>query len=104
MDNLRETAVELTRVWVPLYENDGHEEHNLVSEVAFEVFEPTVVREYATYRRGSGRTRTDLEIEPKQDWPACKFRAMGAYISQINRPDTRPWFCSDDCLREWVRP
>lgn len=85
-------------IWVPLWEDGGHAQHNFVASV----FGVEGVRYYATYRRGEGRTRTDTEVEPEPGWRALKYRAMACYSSQIEIENTRPWFCSDDCLREWV--
>jgi LmbE family N-acetylglucosaminyl deacetylase len=86
-------------VWAPLWEKDGHEQHNLVSILAERVFGRRCGF-YATYKRGSGRTRTVDEVTPEPDWPALKFQAMACYASQINLENTRPWFSDWD--REWV--
>jgi hypothetical protein len=88
-------------VWAPMQEEKGHEQHNLVAWAAEVVFGGRV-RSYATYSRGSGRTRTDNEVIPKPDWPALKLRAMACYASQINLDNCQPWFRSDDMLREWI--
>lgn len=91
-------------VWAPLWEEAGHEQHNAVTDTAIEVFAstPQRLRFYATYRRGSRRTHTENEVTPEPDWPAKKFRAMSAYVSQINLPNCQPWFAADDCLREFI--
>jgi len=91
----------ITAVWAPMVEADGHSDHNLVGRAAEDVF-GLHCRFYATYKRGHGRTRTDNEVTPEPDWYAVKLKAMSCYVSQINHPQMRPWFCSDDCLREWV--
>lgn len=91
-----------TRIWVPLPEPGGHEQHNKVSEVALELFGPERVRFYATYQRGGRRTQTLRERLPQDGWPSLKFRALACYISQIEIENTRPWFAADDCLREWI--
>jgi len=89
------------RVFAPLVEQGGHDHHNKVGLLTMEIFGDNVSF-YATYRRGSGRTRTDTEVIPEPDWPARKYAAMACFSSQINLENTRPWFCSDDCLREWI--
>lgn len=89
-------------IWVPLMEDDGHEQHNEVSREAIIIFGAERCRFYATYRRGSGRTRTDNEVIPEPGWRAKKYAAMACFASQIEIENTRPWFCSDDCLREWI--
>ena len=88
-------------VWAPMVEEGGHLDHNLVGWAAADVFGDRC-RFYATYKRGHGRTRTDNEVIPEPDWYAKKFNAMSCYVSQINHPQMRPWFCSDDMLREWI--
>ena len=92
---------DVTAVWAPIVEVDGHLDHNLVGWAAEDVFKDRC-RFFATYRRGQGRTRTDHEVIPEPDWYAKKFRAMSCYTSQINHPQMRPWFASDDMLREWT--
>lgn len=90
-------------VWAPLPEEfDGHAQHDLVAQYAEKVFGRDRLRFYATYRRGSARTRTETEVTPEPHWPALKFKAMACYESQINLDNTRPWFAADDMLREWV--
>ena len=85
---------DITAVWAPMVEADGHEDHNLVGLAAADVFGDRC-RFYATYKRGHGRTRTDHEVIPEPDWYAKKFKAMSHYISQINHPQMRPWFTTD---------
>jgi len=92
---------DVTTVWAPMVEIDAHNDHNLVGWAAEDVFGDRC-RFYATYRRGQGRTRTDNEVIPEPDWYAKKFNAMSCYVSQINHPQMRPWFASDDMLREWI--
>ena len=92
---------DITAVWAPMVEADGHEDHNLVGWAAEDVFGGRC-RFYATYRRTRGRTQTDSEVIPEPDWYARKFKAMSCYVSQINHPQMRPWFAADDMLREWI--
>jgi LmbE family N-acetylglucosaminyl deacetylase len=99
---MRDDLLEPECVWVPLPEEGGHEDHEVVAAVALEVFGRARLSYYATYRRGRGRTRTDTEVIPEPDWPARKFAAMACYRSQITLENCRPWFAADDCLREWV--
>lgn len=92
----------ITKVWAPLYEEGGHEQHNQVALAAVKAFNGVEVCRYATYRRGSTRTRTETEVTPEPHWPALKFKAMACYESQINLPNCQPWFAADDMLREWI--
>ena len=90
---------DVTGVWAPMVEVEGHLDHNLVGRAAEDVFGDRC-RFYATYRRGQGRTRTDNEVTPEPDWYAKKFNAMSCYVSQINHPQMRPWF--NDWEKEWI--
>jgi LmbE family N-acetylglucosaminyl deacetylase len=87
------------RVWAPAYEEDGHEQHNVVSYAANGIF-GNRVQPYLTYRRGSMRTR-GTEVYFRPDWVIRKMRALCCYESQIALDNTRPWFM-DDTLREYV--
>lgn len=90
---------ELDVVFAPMVEDGGHDQHNLIGELARQVF-PNV-QGYATYRRGGGRTQTTNEVSFDPDWPARKLAAMACYRSQIRIENTRPWFFDDDAYREW---
>lgn len=90
-------------VFAPAVEEDGHEHHNAVGELAQKIFGDLCVF-YLTYRRGHARSRSDTEVIPTlAGWRAKKLAALSCYASQIDREDTRPWFCSDDVLREWIK-
>ncbi len=89
-------------VYAPLPEADGHAHHNIVGLLAQAYVPSERLTQYATYRRGHGRTVTDTEVVPSPSWPARKFWAMAAYASQINEPTCRPWFLASEALREWV--
>lgn len=86
-------------VFAPAVEEDGHEQHSLVGEVAVRVFGTRVCR-YLTYRRGHGRSRSSSEVPFHPLWPARKLAAMSMYRSQIALPSTAPWFV-DHGLREF---
>lgn len=88
------------RVWAPAYEDGGHDQHNMIGELALEIFGDKV-QGYATYKRGHGRTRTNVEVECEPEWPALKLAAMACYRSQIRIENTRPWFFDADAQREW---
>jgi len=89
-------------VFAPAIEEGGHDHHSAVGKLTFEVFGEERCRFYLTYQRGHGRSRSDTEVVPREGWMAKKFQALACYPSQIERADTRPWFCSDDALREWL--
>lgn len=102
MELERSRMTERYKVFAPAIEIDGHIEHNMVSWFATKVFGADNVTHYMTYRRGHGRSRSDNEVEPEPGWRALKMQAMACYVSQIERADTRPWFCGDDVFREWI--
>jgi LmbE family N-acetylglucosaminyl deacetylase len=87
------------RVFAPAPEPEGHEQHNAVGNLAFDVFGGRVTG-YLTYRRGHGRSRSENEVAFKPGWPAVKLRALACYESQIQEPSTRDWFL-ELTLREW---
>lgn len=84
----------------PLWEDLGHEHHNHVAHYAMEAFGPDRMIQYATYRRGHGRTVTDHETPPGAEWIRRKLLAMACYRSQIEEPSTRAWFLGP--LNEYV--
>ena len=91
-------------VWAPAIEEGGHEQHNLVGEAALEVFGAEHVTGYMTYRRGFGRSTSELEVLPRgADDVAAKLHAMAEYRSQIALASTRPWF-TDMGLFEFSDP
>lgn len=90
---------EFSTVFAPMIEDGGHEQHNLVGELALEIFDHVIP--YATYRRGHGRTKTSIEVGCRPEWPARKLAAMACYKSQIRLESTRPWFFDVDAQREW---
>jgi hypothetical protein len=91
-------AFEYEHAIIPAVEEGGHDQHNRIGEMAAEHF-ATVTR-YTTYRRGQGRSRDGVEVEPQPRWISMKHRALACYESQINEPTTRPWFVGD--LAEYV--
>ena len=103
MEHLRDSLV-IDRVFVPAWEPGGHIHHNLVNEVARDVFMNIPMNMYMTYERGGRRSR-GREVAPADpSWPARKFRAMACYSSQINLiGNTSPWFFADDAHMEFVQ-
>lgn len=86
------------RVFAPAIEEDGHEHHSMIGQIALDVFGDRV-QPYLTYRRGHGRSvGTEVPFEP--GWPARKMRALACYESQIALPSTEYWFL-DSTLREY---
>jgi LmbE family N-acetylglucosaminyl deacetylase len=87
------------RVFAPAIEAGGHWQHNLVGDLATEVFGPERVAYYLTYVRGEGRSK-GVEVVPTPRQIERKLYALSAYRSQIELDYTRPWFV-DDPMREW---
>lgn len=88
------------RVYAPAVEPGGHDQHNLIGQLAAQVFNGRV-QPYLTYRRGFMRTRSDNEVPYTAEMVALKLRALSCYRSQIAlRDNTETWFM-DDTLREY---
>lgn len=90
-------------VFAPLPEPGGHPEHNYVGTVAVELWGKVRTTLYTTYTRTGGRTTSEgQEVELPAWMIQRKLRALAEYISQIEQPSTRPWFCQMLDLREWI--
>lgn len=104
LDNMEsaDIAYQPQRVWAPLYELNGHAQHNEVARAATEVFEHRV-QFYCTYIRGEwGRTR-GVEVKAEAVWVARKMRALACYESQIeDGPHGCAFWFRDDTLREYI--
>lgn len=94
-ETLEESLRDLNRrhkpevVWAPAVEKGGHEQHNLVGELADKIF-PNV-EHYMTYRRLEGKSTGRLvPVEPGMI--SAKLRALACYGSQIDHRDNRPHF------------
>lgn len=90
-------------MYSPIYDDDGHAQHNLVSRAAGLLVATSHVR-YSTYTRGGGRQRTDREVTPADGGMiARKHRALACYGSQLSmdpRLGCWPWFM--DSMREYI--
>jgi LmbE family N-acetylglucosaminyl deacetylase len=94
-------------VFAPLPEENGHDEHNRVGEVAFDLWGTSRCSLYPTYTRvggRSGRSQVGQEVELSASMVVRKLRALAEYRSQIEDPARRPWFTSMLDLREWIVP
>lgn len=91
-----------TQVFAPAVEASGHDEHNLVGEVALELYGKKV-RPYLTYTRAAGRSRNPYgEIYPwSVECISRKLRALAEFRTQIQHPARRPWFYDQLDMREW---
>jgi len=93
---------EAEKVFAPRFRAHGHEEHNEVAQLAFDVFGPERVVPYLTYAPRGERDRDGTEIIPTANEIACKLVALASYQSQIEQATTRPWFYDLLDMREWV--
>ena len=95
-DDLREglatrfADVEVQHVWAPLPEPDGNSHHNIVGEVASELW-PDRVTFYATYT-SEGRTTRGERVRRPDAWEALKRDALGCYRSQLAHRGTAAHF------------
>jgi LmbE family N-acetylglucosaminyl deacetylase len=82
-------------VYAPLWEANGHLQHNVVANLAREVFGDERVTPYLTYTtRGKSKNGTPVDYEPQ--WVAKKLVALSCYESQVGHPLQAEHF-----LRSW---
>ena len=101
---LREIALaEYDEVWVPAWEEEGHEEHNLVANCAADVWNGHLLRYYLTYAPRGQRSTWGNRVDPNSPiWLSYKLRALSMYHSQMEDPRSQPWFYDLLDVREWV--
>ena len=91
-------------IYMPMYDADGHDQHNLVA-LAGNMLEADRYVRYSTYTRNGGRQRTANEVAPLDgDMIARKHRALACYTSQLDldpRLGCYPHFMCD--LLEYVQ-
>jgi LmbE family N-acetylglucosaminyl deacetylase len=84
----------IQRVAAPLYEADGHDQHNLVALAAPQLFAgigPELVA-YSTYTRTAGKSGGGKKYVPTGLQIRKKHLALACYPSQMNRTDCSPHF------------
>lgn len=92
-----------TKVFAPAIEEGGHDQHNMVGEIATSVFRTKVVP-YMTYVRGQGRSHGGVEILPTTAEMLSKREALDLHASQIGLSNTRYWFLDgSEWWREWLQ-
>lgn len=89
------------RVYAPAIHPEGHEQHNLIGELAREVFGDKVIF-YGTYAPRGERQHLGREVIPDADEIRRKFEALACYRTQIEHPLSRPWFFDLLDMREWL--
>lgn len=85
------------RVFAPAVEEGGHAQHNLVGEIADNLFGGRVTH-YKTYTNGRGRSE-GVPVEYENEWIGLKLCALSQYASQIAEPSTGHHFAQ--ALTEW---
>lgn len=90
------------RVFAPAVEENGHPQHNLVGQLADDIFGPENVTHYLTYTNNRDRSTDGHEVEFEPAWVSLKLRALACFESQIGRVATVHHFV-DGGLREWYQ-
>lgn len=101
LEDLRDGRIDWEHVWAPADVQNGHPQHNVIANIASEVFGKKVpITYYLTYTAG-GKDRYGREVEFEPEWVSLKHRALACYESQAAHPATRSHFLDD--IREYVR-
>ena len=88
---LRERG-DFERVWAPAVEEGGNLQHNLIGELALDVFGSDRVTGYLTYtNRGKSTSSRNVTIL-YGEWVSLKLRALASYLSQMRVENCRPHF------------
>jgi LmbE family N-acetylglucosaminyl deacetylase len=94
MENL--TALwEIDQVYAPAWESNGHLQHNVIANMADEVFGEEVVTNYLTYT-SQGKSKWGVPVAYEPSWVPLKLAALSCYESQIGHPLQAEHF-----LRSW---
>lgn len=88
------------RVYAPAVDPAGQPDHNLIGELARQVFGDRVVA-YTTYAPRGQRQHGSLEVVPTAAEIQRKLLALSCYSTQIENRLTRPWFYNLLDMREW---
>src|SRR5262249_10082060 len=78
------------QVWAPAVEEEGNRHHNLVGEAAAMLFGSSVCH-YMTYT-SRGKSVGSRRVIPHWSWIPLKLRGLGCYQTQLEIPQTRPYF------------
>lgn len=70
-------------IWIPAIEAGGHEQHNLVSEIALEVFKGKKISGYLTYTRTGGKSTWGNAVACSGAMVLQKLRALACYRTQL---------------------
>jgi LmbE family N-acetylglucosaminyl deacetylase len=98
---IRELAAGYDHVFAPAPEQDGHEQHTRIGEIASEVCGGKVTH-YLTYTRGGGRSTWGVPVQAAPGWDWVKRDALACYESQAAHPSTAAHFTGP--IGEYVAP
>lgn len=73
---------EAEQVWAPLWEQDGHAQHNAVA-LAASIAYPGKVTSYLTYTRNGGKSTNGRKVSCNGAMLLRKLKAMACYKTQI---------------------
>lgn len=90
------------RIYAPAVDPEGHEQHNLIGNLALAIFGEERVIPYGTYAPRGQRQKLAREVIPTAMEIQLKLQALAYYRTQIENPSTRPWFFELLDLREWL--
>lgn len=88
------------KIYAPAIQG-GNAAHDLVGEVAQEVFGEKVIQ-YTTYTKTELWTPGKIEIIPSSEEKEIKAKALNCYQSQLYLPATRPHFIAVWGKSEWL--
>lgn len=89
------------KIYAPKPYENGNPQHNLIGEVAKEVFGDKVIF-YSTYTKDNLYMTGDIEVKPTEEELELKNKALQCYKSQLSLPSTRPHFEAVLGKSEWL--
>jgi LmbE family N-acetylglucosaminyl deacetylase len=95
--------LDIEHVWAPAIEHGGHEHHNLLGQIARDVFPADRVTYYLTYTHRGGKSTDGILVPREKGWKDLKKKALSRYESQIALPETAMHF-SRDLEEYYARP
>ena len=81
-----ELTNKVNRVWAPLYEENGHAHHNMISLLARQAFPRLTF--YSTYTYDGGKSTVGDRVQPVNGWVQRKREAMACYVTQATHHNT----------------
>jgi LmbE family N-acetylglucosaminyl deacetylase len=94
---------DIEHVWAPAVELGGHEHHNMLGEIARDVFPAESVTYYLTYIHGKGKSCDGIVVPTSHEWEMKKVKALQQYKSQWELPQTRMHFTERNINEYYAR-